>query len=441
MARIGLAAPIPNYRTLVTLGDSQTDPLQTAYRTRPTQKWTERLAEKLRGAGCPIKGRAFAVSGNTSADLLYRGEFAFRWEVPDLAAIYIGVNDPGNGPSPAVSASATGGSIVATAGSQYVGVAFVSTNSTGQRLALPVTSVQVPVGTTGSLSIAPVTLTALIAQIDVYLTPVTYATAAAAQAAASRSFLFAATPAVNSGATAAATIANLPTGTAPLPSVSTRANTQAIIKALKYAVVGNGVGTRTLWVAGQANLPANAAPGARMIVMDDTSATGGMAALPYSKQHARISGDFSGAIAAQQTVWERRTPQAGEAGWGRVAVTGTPPFADGVSRILVVSTNYLNWTAGGDAAGSPYAPYQTVRAQTLAAVNAENANDTACLYVDLYGYQAGLIASGETAQGSNSWHDITNNQHHNAYGHDIVARACFDALNANRPVWLAALAA
>jgi len=212
----------------------------------------------------------------------------------------------------------------------------------------------------------------------------------------------------------------------------------------------------------QVNLPANAPPAMRCIVMDDTSATGGMAALPSAPgQQPRITGDYSALGNARQTVWERRTPQGGEAGWGRVAITGTAPFSGCCSRFLIDSTNYLNFANGsGDninvdtgkaynagastdsaSAGVPFAAYLPVRVAQQAAVAAENVNDNCCLYVDYFGYQSRLISSGETTQNSNAWHAIANNQHHSAYGHDILARARVETIVASRPGWITALAA
>lgn len=331
--------------TLSALGDSQTDAATAWTYCRADQKWPEALAAALRASpyGLPIKARNFGVSGDTSANNLTRCDVLQQWEIPDLAAIYIGVNDPG----------------------------------------------------------------------------------------------------------------------ASISTAQTQANIQAIVKCLKYGVVGlaAGIGSQTTNVAGQANLPANAPPMTRMVVMADTSTTGGLASIG-AQQSARISGNFS--ASSQQTVWERRTPQAGELGWGRVAIAGTAPFAGCCARICVVSTNYLNYPSGdgGDnvnvatgngftygtstdsgSAGTFFASYQTVRGAQLAAVNAENVNDTSCLYVDLFSFESGLILAGEATEGSNTWHWATANQHHNAYGHDIVARAIIASMAANRPAWLTQLAA
>jgi hypothetical protein len=206
---------------------------------------------------------------------------------------------------------------------------------------------------------------------------------------------------------------------------------QAFAKAMKYGVVGVAPGRASLnFVLGQGNLPANALSGQRSVVLDDTSTTGGLAAV-LTGQSARIAGDSS--ATPQQSVWECRTPQAGELGWGRVAVTGTPAFAGCCSKVMLVSTNYLNWTAGGDTAGSPSAANLVIRALTAAAASAEGA-----VYCDLWAFQSGLIIAGETTQGSNSWHAIANNQHHNAYGHDTVSRAVFASIAAQSG-WMAAL--
>ncbi len=472
MSRI-VATPYPRL-TLSAIGDSQTDALGFSY-SRPDQKWPNVLAQMLAAQyGLPIKARNFGISGQTTAQLLSRCDIMQRWEVPDLAAIHVGVNDPVVEATPSVSASATGGSIASSGG--YAGVAFVATDAIGQRWLLGPVAVQVPSGSTGSITVASTTTdlaTAVypVVEIDIYATQQLYSTAAAALAASTQSYLFCSTPTITSGVMAAYTIAVLPATGNRCPSVSTQSSLQALIKALKYGVAGVqagiGLGPDGLignWVGGQASLPPNAPPMTRLVVMDDTSATGGMAALANTQQHATIAGNYSGTNAAKQTVWERRTPQAGEAGWGRVAVTGTAPFAGCCARILVVSVNYLNWASGSNGdnidvatgygftfgtstdsgtAGTYYAAnaYQAVRAAQSAAVSAENASDTSCLFVDLFAFESGLIAAGETTQGSNAWHWAPNNQHHNAYGHDIVARACLTSIVSSRPAWLTALQA
>lgn len=319
------SSPPARRLTISCIGDSQTDGATAWTYCRPDQKWPEALVQKMRAAPyyLPIKARNYGISGDTSAQNLARSDVLQQWEIPDIAAIYVGVNDPG---------------------------ASISTSQT-------------------------------------------------------------------------------------------QANIQALIKCVKYGVVGikSGIASNTNSVSGQANLPSNAPPLTRMVVMVDTSTTGGLNAV-WPGQTVGISGVGGGS----QTVWESRTPQAGESGWGRIAITGTPVFSGCCSRIIVISTNYLNYASGGgDNAGTStyYAPYQTVRTAQSAAVAAENIGGaTNVLYVDLFGFQASLIASGETTQGSNSWHWVASNQHHNAYGHDIIARAVLSGIINSRPAWLSEMA-
>ena len=154
MARI---APAPAARlTLTAIGDSQTDPWTPYGYSRADMKWPGLLAAMLAAnTGLPIKARNFGISGHTSADLLARSDAMQQWETPDLAAVMIGVNDPGfltgsaQSPYPTLTGSATGGSIAGG----YVGVAFVVTSASGQRMMIPPTTVQVPTGSTGSFTI------------------------------------------------------------------------------------------------------------------------------------------------------------------------------------------------------------------------------------------------------------------------------------------------
>lgn len=209
----------------------------------------------------------------------------------------------------------------------------------------------------------------------------------------------------------------------------TQANLQAIIKSLKYGPNGAGAGPGSgVSVAGQANLPANGAPGQRYIVMADTSTTGGVAA-SAAGQTATITGSVAG---SGQSVWEYRYPLAGEYGWGRVAVAGTAPTH--VKRIVVVSTNYLNFTTGGDTPSTPYASYVNVRAAQQAATTAENvtfAGKPSVIYSDVYNFLRSRIVEGTDPDfctvaydQTRSWHYTQNNQHKSATGTRWMLRRC-----------------
>lgn len=112
--------------------------------------------------------------------------------------------------------------------------------------------------------------------------------------------------------------------------------------------------------------------------------------------------------------------------------------AAGVSYIVVLNTQYLNWTSGGDTTGTPYATYATLRPFQAAAVTAAaSANVVLC---DTYTYMRSLIVAGTETQGSNSWHAVANNQHLNALGQSYIAAAVLATIQA-QPGWLAALQA
>lgn len=115
--------------------------------------------------------------------------------------------------------------------------------------------------------------------------------------------------------------------------------------------------------------------------------------------------------------------------------------AAGCPRVIVVSAHYLNWTSGGDAQGTPYATYATLRPfQQAAATNQAAAHPGQVAFCDLYAYLCGLIVAGTEIQGSNSWHAIANNQHLNALGGSYVAAAVLATIQAQSG-WLAALQA
>lgn len=230
-----------------------------------------------------------------------------------------------------------------------------------------------------------------------------------------------------------------------VPTATTQANLQALIKAAKFGVKGsvNAVGnvaTGGITVPDQTTLPKTAESGDRFVVLSDTSTTGGQAA--YSTAHAAT---ITGAVTGQ-TVWECRYPgQVGERGWGRIATAATSPTH--ATRIVVVGYGYQNWTTGGDTPSTPLAANATLRASQAAAVTAENvtiSGRASVVFADVYASMKARILAGTdpdfstvTYDGTKDWHAIQNNLHHNAYGHALVAqttRAAFPA------AWLTELA-
>jgi hypothetical protein len=229
---------------------------------------------------------------------------------------------------------------------------------------------------------------------------------------------------------------------ASISTATTQANVQAMVKVLKYGATGPGAGTGgPCTVADQTALPASGRPGQRYIVLADSSTTGGAAAWANGQ-----TATVTGAGGSTQTVWECRYPLAGEYGWGRVATATTAPTH--CPRVVVVSTNYLNFTTGGDTLVTPYAAYATIRTALSAAVTAENvtvSGAASVVYADLYTFQKARIQAGTDLDFSavsydqtRSWHYTQNNQHHNPYGDQLVAQAVAAALPS---AWTTALAA
>lgn len=209
---------------------------------------------------------------------------------------------------------------------------------------------------------------------------------------------------------------------ASIVQATTQLNIEASIMALKHGARGNGL-DYAVSVADVASLPATGEPGQRYVVLADASTTGGQTAVVNAGQAATITGAATG-----PTVWEYRYPRAGEYGWGRVAVRATAPTV--VKQIVVVSTNYLNYTTGGDTLTTPYSAYASIRTAQQAAVTAQAVTvggKPAVVYADLYAAQKARIQSGADPDFSSvaydaaqSWHATQNNQHHNAYGHQLV---------------------
>lgn len=90
----------------------------------------------------------------------------------------------------------------------------------------------------------------------------------------------------------------------------------------------------------------------------------------------------------------------------------------GVSKIMVVSAQYLNFSTGGDTLSTPYAAYAPVRQAQQDAANAHSG----VVFVDLYTYLRNRIVNGQDTQGAFSWHVADANQHFNSYGCGLVAQ-------------------
>lgn len=77
--------------TLTSLGDSQTD-FGAGFGVRPSETHASKTAQLL---GSEWLGRGFGVSGNKTPDLLTRLDVALMYDIPTIANLAIGVNDPG----------------------------------------------------------------------------------------------------------------------------------------------------------------------------------------------------------------------------------------------------------------------------------------------------------------------------------------------------------
>jgi lysophospholipase L1-like esterase len=102
----------------------------------------------------------------------------------------------------------------------------------------------------------------------------------------------------------------------------------------------------------------------------------------------------------------------------------------GVSKIMVVSTQYQNFSSAfsstGDTLTTPYPTYATIRQAQQAAVN----NHPGVIYVDLYNFLRNRIVNGQDAAGSYSWHVADGNQHFNTYGCGLVAQCILASIQA-----------
>lgn len=81
--------------SLAAIGDSLTHNF--SLDVRPDQFWPQRLTALLGGEDVAIRARNFGRSGNTTTQMLARLSRMTQFDVPRLAIIWGGVNDPGNG--------------------------------------------------------------------------------------------------------------------------------------------------------------------------------------------------------------------------------------------------------------------------------------------------------------------------------------------------------
>lgn len=108
-------------------------------------------------------------------------------------------------------------------------------------------------------------------------------------------------------------------------------------------------------------------------------------------------------------------------------------LSNGVSYVLVVNTNYLNYSTRGDNASTNtyYSNYQTLRTFQLAAANYGISRYGASKvgYCDLFEYQKSLILAGTWKQGR--WQDsqvADNNEHMNAAAQKATASFIWNTL-------------
>ncbi|MDE2103347.1 MAG: hypothetical protein KGL39_39265 [Patescibacteria group bacterium] len=299
--------------------------------------WTSVAAGKLRLRGCLVRGANWGHSGcNTSIiapGLLSRIFFAHYYETPTIGVVWCGTND-----DPSHSQSAQ--TVTTLTSSGTTATATISSNAGLWPGCWITISGATPSAYNGTYQVASL----------IGSTQFTY---------------------TFPGGTSPAT-GTITCGTIALPQ--TQQNLMAAVKVLKFGCGGpntNGVAV----VGSQTQLPANTPPGTRIVVMVDTSTTGGAAA--SLDQTPRIDGDYS--LSPQQDVWEARNCQPGEKGWGRVFVATSVPTH--TKRSVVFGQHYLNYSIGGDTPTTEYAPYNSTNGLRYYQSQAAAAESTAIVPV------------------------------------------------------------
>jgi lysophospholipase L1-like esterase len=92
-----------NNNSIACMGDSIT--LNFIWGTQAYQYYSAVLQDSLQGLGCTVQCRNFGVSGTTTTNMLARFGAMTQYDIPKIAVIYGGINDPGNAISSATTTS------------------------------------------------------------------------------------------------------------------------------------------------------------------------------------------------------------------------------------------------------------------------------------------------------------------------------------------------
>jgi hypothetical protein len=358
-----------NFKNIIVIGDSQSDFSGAAqFGVPPYRSHPAILMDCLNKTGEKFKVASFGISGFTTAQMLGNGKRFLDKNTPVLGIVYGGVNDVySNITGTATAGTANTITLQSTASAifnSYVGQQITITSGTGSGQTKTITSYS----------------TSRVATVDSAWSTDPNATSVYS--------------------IAAPTLAQL------------TASQQALVKVLKYGVKGK-VDDVAVSVWNQSSLPINSRIGDRYLVHSDSSTTGGNVNIS-GDMNPTIIGDYS--ASPIQSVWEYRNSRSGELGWGRVAIAGTSAFSDGVSNVIIVSANYLNYASNGDNFPSVFAPYADLRvAQSNAATN------EGVYFCNLYDYMRKLITGGvfegttlvpEVTQGYFDWHYLKIGREH-----------------------------
>jgi lysophospholipase L1-like esterase len=90
-------------RTITFSGDSQTH--NYVLGVAPTVQWPQLVADSLNADGAHVKSRNLGINGTTTTQMLSRVDGMYHYEIPEIAVLAGGVNDPGGGISTATTQS------------------------------------------------------------------------------------------------------------------------------------------------------------------------------------------------------------------------------------------------------------------------------------------------------------------------------------------------
>lgn len=198
--------------------------------------------------------------------------------------------------------------------------------------------------------------------------------------------------------------------------LDTATNIRAMIRWCQFGCIG--------FVKSETSLPISGLPGDRYVVLYDTSTTGGRVYPSNDNYLPNITGSITNNTYgnSEPTVWEFRSGQAGETGWGRVARQTTTPTH--IDKFVVCNNHFLNYSSGGDTLSAEYFLYDSANPDCLRYIQNQAVTleaNTNIVFCDLFNGFKNYILNGTETAGSYSWHRADFDVHYSELGQSYVS--------------------